>query len=74
MGWDLVEDLLQCRVDPRAGLFPKHLDCFLASEFMREDRTTDQLFKSLLHQLMTGEVSIEDLDLSALPKLEGSAA
>lgn len=34
----------------------------------------DQLFKSLLRKLMTGEVSVNDLDPSALPKLERSAA
>lgn len=34
----------------------------------------DELFKSLLHKLMAGEVSADDLDLRALPKLEGSAA
>ena len=34
----------------------------------------DQLFKSLLHKLMTGEVCIDDLDLTGLPKIEGSAA
>ncbi len=40
----------------------------------RKGEVLDQLFKSLLHRLMTGEVSVEDLDLSALPRLEGSAA
>lgn len=40
----------------------------------RKREVLDQLFKSLLHKLMTGEVSVEDLDLSALPTLEGSAA
>ena len=40
----------------------------------RKGDVLDQLFKSLLHKLMTGEVSVADLDLSALPKLEGSAA
>lgn len=40
----------------------------------RKGEVLDQLFKSLLHKLMTGEVSVADLDLSALPKLEGSAA
>lgn len=39
----------------------------------RKREVLDQLFKSLLHKLMTGEVSVDDLDLSALPKLEGSA-
>ncbi|MEV4689055.1 restriction endonuclease subunit S [Microbacterium sp. LWH3-1.2] len=33
-----------------------------------------QLFKSLLHKLMTGEVSVDDLDVSALSTLEGSTA
>lgn len=40
----------------------------------RKRDVLDQLFKSLLHKLMTGEVSIDDLDLNALPKLEGRAA
>lgn len=40
----------------------------------RKGEVLDQLFKSLLHKLMTGEVAVEDLDLSALPTLEGSAA
>ncbi|WP_395652820.1 restriction endonuclease subunit S [Phycicoccus elongatus] len=40
----------------------------------RKGEVLDQLFKSLLHKLMTGEVSVADFDLSALPKLEGSAA
>ena len=30
----------------------------------------DELFKSLLHKLMTGEIGVADLDLSALPALE----
>ena len=34
----------------------------------------DQLFKSLLHKLMTGEVSVAELDLSVLPERERSAA
>ena len=40
----------------------------------RKGEVLDQLFESLLHKLMTGEVSVDDLDLSVLPKLEGSAA
>ncbi|QLQ09857.1 MAG: restriction endonuclease subunit S [Nocardioidaceae bacterium] len=40
----------------------------------RKGEVLDQLFKSLLHKLMTGEVSVDDLDLSALPKPEGRAA
>lgn len=40
----------------------------------RKRDVLDQLFKSLLHKLMTGEVSVGDLDLSALPRVEGSAA
>lgn len=40
----------------------------------RKREVLDQLFESLLHKLMTGEVSVDDLDLSALPTLEGSAA
>ncbi|BBZ02766.1 hypothetical protein MCHIJ_22030 [Mycolicibacterium chitae] len=34
----------------------------------------DQLFKSLLHKLMTGEVSVDDFDLSALSSTDGSPA
>lgn len=40
----------------------------------RKRALLDQLFKSLLHQLMTGEISVDDLDLSALPSIDGSAA
>lgn len=40
----------------------------------RKREVLDQLFKSLLYKLMTGEVSVDDLDLSALLTLEGSAA
>lgn len=40
----------------------------------RKHSVLDQLFKSLLHKLMTGEVSVDDLDLSALPSIDGSAA
>ncbi|MFV1360668.1 restriction endonuclease subunit S [Mycobacterium avium subsp. hominissuis] len=34
----------------------------------------DRLFKSLLHKLMTGEISVDDLDLSSLPSIDGTAA
>jgi type I restriction enzyme S subunit len=40
----------------------------------RKREVLDQLFKSLLHKLMTGEVSINDLDLSALPAPSRTAA
>jgi type I restriction enzyme, S subunit len=40
----------------------------------RKGEVLDQLFISLLHKLMTGDVSVEDLNLSALPATEGSAA
>jgi type I restriction enzyme S subunit len=40
----------------------------------RKRAVLDQLFKSLLHKLTTGDVSVNDLDLRALPALEGSAA
>ena len=40
----------------------------------RKRSVLDQLFKSLLHKLMTGEVSVDDLDLGALPSIDGSAA
>ncbi|WP_102145270.1 restriction endonuclease subunit S [Mycobacterium hubeiense] len=40
----------------------------------RKRAVLDQLFKSLLHKLMTGEISVYDLDLSALPASDGSAA
>jgi len=34
----------------------------------------EQLFRSSLHRLMTGEISVDDLDLNALPAAQGSAA
>lgn len=40
----------------------------------RKRAVLDQLFKSLLHKLMTGEISVRALDLSALPASDGSAA
>lgn len=40
----------------------------------RKREVLDQLFKLLLHKLMTGEISIHDLDLSALPADGGNAA
>lgn len=40
----------------------------------RKRAVLDQLFKSLLHKLMTGEVSVDEFDLSALPSTDGSAA
>nr|WP_221286103.1 restriction endonuclease subunit S [Prescottella equi] len=40
----------------------------------RKRAVLDRLFKSLLHKLMSGEVSVDDLDLSALSAVEGSAA
>lgn len=40
----------------------------------RKQSVLDQLLESLLHKLMTGEISIEDLDLSALPSFDGSTA
>lgn len=40
----------------------------------RKHEVLDQLFESLLHKLMTGEVPVDDLDLTALPTLDGSAA
>lgn len=42
----------------------------------RKRAVLDELFKSLLHKLMTGEIRVADLDLSALGKapLEGVAA
>jgi type I restriction enzyme, S subunit len=40
----------------------------------RKQAVLDQLFKSLLHKFMTGEVSSADLDLTALPTIEGNAA
>lgn len=36
----------------------------------RKRAVLDELFKSLLHKLMTGEIRVADLDLSALPVLE----
>ncbi|MFP1155055.1 restriction endonuclease subunit S [Mycobacterium sherrisii] len=40
----------------------------------RKRAVLDQLFKSLLHKLMTGEISVDDLDLSTLPSIDGTAA
>lgn len=40
----------------------------------RKHAVLDQLFKSLLHDLMTGEISVDDLDLSALPSIDRTAA
>jgi len=40
----------------------------------RKRDVLDQLFKSLLHKLMTGQISVDDLDLSALPSTHGTAA
>lgn len=40
----------------------------------RKREVLDQLFKSLLHKLMTGKVSVEDLDLGALPTTDGTVA
>lgn len=40
----------------------------------RKREVIDQLFRSLLHKLMIGEMAVDGLDLCALPKLEGSAA
>jgi type I restriction enzyme S subunit len=36
----------------------------------RKNAVLEELFKSLLHKLMTGEVHVADLDLSALPAPE----
>ncbi|WP_165663730.1 restriction endonuclease subunit S [Mycobacteroides abscessus] len=41
---------------------------------LRKRALLDQLFKSLLHKIMTGEIAIQDLDLSALATDEGAAA
>lgn len=40
----------------------------------RKRAVLEELFKSLLHKLMTGEVRVADLDLSALDSLRQSAA
>lgn len=40
----------------------------------RKRQVLNQLFHSLLHKLMTGEISVHDLDLSALPANDGRAA
>jgi type I restriction enzyme S subunit len=40
----------------------------------RKRGVLDQLFKSLLHKLMTGDVSVDDVDLGALPVARRSAA
>ncbi len=54
----VVLDALDCKIDLHR----------------RKRAVLDQLFKSLLHKLMTGEISVRDLDLSALPASDGSAA
>lgn len=54
----VVLDALDCKVDLHR----------------RKRAVLDRLFKSLLHKLMTGEISVRDLDLSALPASDGSAA
>ncbi|MFA4087348.1 restriction endonuclease subunit S [Mycobacteroides chelonae] len=40
----------------------------------RKRDVLDRLFKALLHKLMTGEISVDDVDLSALPSIDGTAA
>ncbi|OOK70649.1 type I restriction modification DNA specificity domain protein [Mycobacterium kansasii] len=42
--------------------------------YRRKRDVLDRIFKSLLHKLMTGTASIDDLDLSALPSIDGTAA
>jgi type I restriction enzyme S subunit len=42
--------------------------------YRRKRDVLDRIFKSLLYKLMTGAVSVDDLDLSALPSIDGSAA
>lgn len=39
----------------------------------RKHAVLDELFKALLHGLMTGEIRVQDLDLSALGRLETAA-
>ena len=36
----------------------------------RKKAVLEELFKSLLHKLMTGEVRVDDLDLSALEEMQ----
>jgi type I restriction enzyme, S subunit len=40
----------------------------------QKQATLDALFKSLLHKLMTGEIAVSDLDLSALPSASSQLA
>lgn len=40
----------------------------------RKRLVLDQLFKSMLHKLMTGEMSVDDLDLTATSSPEGNVA
>ena len=40
----------------------------------RKRDVLDELFKSLLHKLMTGEIRVADLDLSALEKSTSAGA
>lgn len=40
----------------------------------RKKAVLEELFKSLLHKLMTGEIQVADLDLSALPATEEARA
>ncbi|GAA2818994.1 restriction endonuclease subunit S [Saccharopolyspora taberi] len=40
----------------------------------RKREVLDQLFKSVLHKLMTGECAVKDLDISALSVAEGKVA
>jgi restriction endonuclease S subunit len=47
----------------------------LKIDFHRRKRTVlDELFKTLLHKLMTGEIRVGDLDLGTLPGAEEAAA
>jgi type I restriction enzyme S subunit len=36
----------------------------------RKKTVLEELFKSLLHKLMTGEIRVDDLDLSALESMQ----
>jgi type I restriction enzyme S subunit len=46
------------------------VDCRL-SNFTKKKQTLDELFRTLLHQLMTAKIRVQDLDL---PQLEDAVA
>lgn len=74
---DIVRDLLMV-IPPDTSEQEEIIEVLDAIDRMmelhrRKRDVLDQLFKSLLHKLLTGEITVGDLDLSALPAA-GSAA